>query len=241
VPGRGRGGPTLPYKLVAGVEPCPGGWLVASARLQSTTLFPVEPFVAETFAEIIDYRPAFDVVAVHAPLSFPSEDTPGGRTCDRLARELLGWPHAGAVVSPPSRSLLAHRDPKRVAEAGLSPIAVQHLDWYAQVAEEMAPYRQRQVFEVHPELSFYQLAGEVPMRHSKYDEQGVKERLDLIEARIQGIEAVLEAELPGVKVHHLLDAAACLWTARRIAARAVERLPEEPEWDDHGVRMELLR
>jgi predicted RNase H-like nuclease len=30
-------------------------------------------------------------------------------------------------------------------------------------------------------------------------------------------------------------------TARRIAARAVERLPEDPEWDEAGVRMELLR
>jgi predicted RNase H-like nuclease len=30
-------------------------------------------------------------------------------------------------------------------------------------------------------------------------------------------------------------------TARRIAARAVDRIPEDPEWDEQGIRMELLR
>lgn len=32
-----------------------------------------------------------------------------------------------------------------------------------------------------------------------------------------------------------------LWTARRIAARAVSRLPENPEWNEDGLRMELVR
>ncbi|MCW2929021.1 MAG: hypothetical protein JWM86_2989, partial [Thermoleophilia bacterium] len=40
---------------------------------------------------------------------------------------------------------------------------------------------------------------------------------------------------------HLLDAMADMVTARRIAARAVIRIPEDPEWDEQGVRMELLR
>jgi predicted RNase H-like nuclease len=39
----------------------------------------------------------------------------------------------------------------------------------------------------------------------------------------------------------VLDACVDLWTARRIAARAVSRLPEVPEWNDDGLRMELVR
>jgi len=242
VPGPGRrGGPELPYRLVAGVEPCPGGWLVVSARLTGITAFPQEPEVFEGFAEIIDYRPSFDVIAVHAPLSFPTDDTPGGRTCDRLARELLGWPRSGAIVSPPSRKLLANPTKARVAAAGLSPIAAARVGWFKQVMEEMAPYRQRQVFEVHPELSLYQLNDDTPMRYSKYDGRGVKERRDLVTAKIAGIDEVLDADLPKVTIQHLLDATVDMVTARRIAARAVDRLPEDPEWDDEGVRMELLR
>jgi predicted RNase H-like nuclease len=158
-----------------------------------------------------------------------------------MARRLLGFPRSGAVVSPPSRQLLASPTERHVAAAGLSPIAASRLEWFAQVAAEMAPYRQRQVFEVHPELSFYQLNGDVPMRHSKFGPAGVRERRDLLTAKLQGIEEVLDARLPRVTVQHLLDASASLWTARRIAARAVERLPEEPEWDDDGIRVELLR
>ena len=68
------------------------------------------------------------------------------------------------------------------------------------------------------------------------------DRIALVEERIQGIDVTLDAELPGrVTARHLLDAAADMTTARRIAARAVERLPEDPEWDEAGVRMELLR
>ena len=226
---------------MAGVEPCPTGWVVVSARLQGTTAFLQAPEVHATFADIIDYRPAFDVIAVHAPLSFPTADTPGGRHCDRLARQLLGWPRSGAIVSPPSRRLLANPTKARVAAAGLSPIAAARVGWFKQVLEEMAPYRQRQVFEVHPELSFYQLNGDVPMKYSKYDDRGVKERRSLLEQKLQGMETVLEVELPAITIQHLLDATVDMWTARRIAARAVERLPEDPEWDDEGIRMELLR
>ncbi len=240
-PKRRGGGPELPYRLIAGAEPCPGGWLVVGARLQGITAFPTEPEVFPTFAEILDYRPAYDVIAIHCHLSFPEEDTKGGRTCDKLARQLLGWPRSGAIGSPPSRTYMRTGDLDARARKGLNPINARMMRRYAEVAEEMQPYRQRQVFEVHPELSFFQLNDEQPMRYSKHTDEGVAERRSLVEARIQGIDVVLSAELPRVTPRHLLDASADMVTARRIAARAVDRLPEDPEWDEQGVRMELLR
>jgi predicted RNase H-like nuclease len=39
----------------------------------------------------------------------------------------------------------------------------------------------------------------------------------------------------------MLDAAAILWTARRIFARAGTRIPIDPEWDEQGLRMEFVR
>lgn len=240
-PQKRGGGPDLPYRLIAGVEPCPGGWLVVGARLQGITAHPTEPEVFPTFAEILDYRPSFDVIAIHCHLSFPEEDTEGGRTCDKLARQLLGWPRSGTIQSPPSRHYLRTGDLDARARKGLSPISARMLRRYAEVAEEMQPYRQRQVFEVHPELSFYQLNDDVPMQHSKRSPAGIEERRRLVEARIPGADTVLEASLPGVTLAHLLDATADMVTARRIAARAVDRIPEDPEWDEQGVRMELLR
>ena len=40
---------------------------------------------------------------------------------------------------------------------------------------------------------------------------------------------------------HLLDVAAFVWTARRIFARAAIRIPQDPEWDEQGLRMEIVR
>ena len=49
---------------------------------------------------------------------------------------------------------------------------------------------------------------------------------------------IIDAEVPGATLSHLLDAAAILWTARRIFAKAAVRIPSEPEWDEQGLRME---
>jgi len=58
----------LPYDVIAGVVPCPKGWLVVSARLVSTVLSFEPPQVIRDFVDVVDYRPTFTVIAVHAPL-----------------------------------------------------------------------------------------------------------------------------------------------------------------------------
>jgi hypothetical protein len=39
----------------------------------------------------------------------------------------------------------------------------------------------------------------------------------------------------------MYESAAMLWTARRASGRAISRLPMDPEWDDGGIRIELVR
>ena len=82
-------------------------------------------------------------------------------------------------------------------------------------------WHQRTVYEVHPELSFRQLNDDRPMRHSKHKQAGMEERRALLEARVPGVERIIDARIPRVTSAHLLDATACLWTARRIFAHAV--------------------
>ena len=40
-----RKGAPVPYRPLAGVEPCPGGWLVVPGKLQGVSLFPEPPQV----------------------------------------------------------------------------------------------------------------------------------------------------------------------------------------------------
>src|ERR1700758_159377 len=113
--------------------------------------------------------------------------------------------------------------------------------WIAEVDENIAPYWQRTVFEVHPELSFLQLNEDHPVRYSKYAAIGREERGVLLRKRLPGVERIIDARVARISTSRLLDAAVCLWTARRIVSRAVARVPEIPEWDQLGLRMEIVR
>lgn len=237
---RRRPGPQLPYRVLAGVVPCHDGWLAVTGKLQSVTLLPDGAQVLETILDVLDYRPSFDIITLHAPVGLLASAAPGGRTCDRDARRLLGQPRAGAVFTPPSRELLASEawahDTERIS--AVTRMMLPHLD---EVARQIGSYHQRTVFEVHPELSFYQLNGDRPLRWSKRLRAGQLERRALLEEKLPGIERVLDEPVPGARIGRLLDASAALWTARRIAARAISRIPEDPEWDSEGLRMEIVR
>lgn len=229
----------MPYRPLAGVVPCPAGWLVAGAKLQGITLSPEEPQTFPTLLDVLDYKPAFQIISLAAPIGLLDEPLPGGRTCDREARRLIGWPRNGAIVSAPARTVLS--DYAAGAPVAVSAVSRRLIDRYAEVDEHMQPYWQRTVFEVHPELSFFQLNEDQPLRYSKHRQAGVTERTALLRARLPGVERILDTRLRGTKPAHMVDGAVCLWTSRRIAARAVSRLPEDPEWDSAGLRMEIVR
>jgi predicted RNase H-like nuclease len=236
--GMSQRGPQLPYTLVAGVKPCATGWLVAGAKLHGTTFAPEEPRVLETFTEVLDQRPAFATIALDAPIGYLESHEPGGRACDREARALIGR-RGAAIASAPVRSQLMEELEQSLN--GLSAVSRQLLPRWREVAAEMAPYLQRSVYEVSAELSFYQLNDDRPLRWSKRTRAGREERRALLERKIPGGERLFDASLPRIPHSHMLDVAALMWSARRIFARAGVRVPEDPQWDEQGLRMEIVR
>lgn len=243
-PGRMQRGPALPYQMLAGVVPCPAGWLVASGKLIGIQVYPEEPSVAASFREILDAIPAYAVIAVTVPIGLPTKASRRGRGAEVAAREILGFPHAGAIGSAPTRKSLAAASYEEARKANGGQLDVVTWQQFAKIREvdaEMQPYMQRQVFEVRPELSFFQLAEDTVLKHSKDTAAGQRERTALLRRRMPGSERILDATMSGVRKAHLVDGAVALWTARRIVARAVTRVPEEPEWDENGLRMEIVR
>lgn len=232
-----RRGPALPYELLAAVRPSPVGWLVVGGKLQGASLAAEAPSVEGRFIDILDHRPGYSVVALHLPLGLPSRHQPGGRSCDGAARRLLGMPRSAAVASPPSREdLAAWRAGQPVQVSAVTRSLLRRI---AEVYDVIGSYHQRSVFEAHPELSFYVLNDQRPLRHPKHTEEGRAERVALLEARLPGARRSL-AHAPSRLADHVADSLAMLWTARRIFAHAVVRLPERPEWDGEGLRMELV-
>jgi predicted RNase H-like nuclease len=235
--GPNRPGPQLPYRPIGGVVPCPGGWLALGGKLQGIVAAPEIPVVYPTLLEVLDRRPAFEIIVLGVPVGLLDERVKGGRACERAARQLLRHPRSAAIVPAPIRSAVG----AGAAAEGLNPVQRALLPKVTEVAKEVQPYHQRTVYEGHPELSFHQLNGDTSLRWSKHSAAGAEERRALLDGKLPGIERQLLVAVKGAKPSHLLDAAALLWTARRVAARAVQRLPEHPEWDEAGLRMELVR
>jgi predicted RNase H-like nuclease len=142
------------------------------------------------------------------------------------------------VHNAPSRAVLNGDVP--VEEGMLDAITATLMPRYLEVSKEMSPYRQRVVYEGHPELSFYQLHKDTPLTKSKRIQAGREERREVLIDRIRGSERYLDPGELGVPEKHLLDVFALLWTARRVYGHAAKRMPKEPVWDSEGLRMEFV-
>jgi predicted RNase H-like nuclease len=89
------------------------------------------------------------------------------------------------------------------------------------------------VVEIHPEVSFAELAG-TPLTASKKAWVGMVRRLELLAAA--GIVIPDDLGAAGVAgVDDVIDAAAAGWTARRIALGEAQSLPDPPEVFSDGI------
>jgi predicted RNase H-like nuclease len=239
-PGAGGSRSGLPYQILAGVEPVTGGWLVAPGNLQGITLAPQPAQVMASLADILDYRPTYSVVALHAPVGV--QEQPGeARLADVQARSRLGK-RAGAAVPAPSRALLeatSYEEARRI-DPSLDIVRWRALAKAAEAIREVQSWRQRTVFEVNPELAFTTMNEGVPLDVPRRTQLGRRARRELLELKLPGAARVMAERPPKVREEKLLDALADLWTARRIMARAITRMSDPPAWDEEGVRMDIV-
>lgn len=234
----------LPYKMLGGIVPCPGGWLIVPARLAGVTIVAEDPECVKSLLDVIEYRPKFDAAAIWAPIGMADEPIGPYRPCDTEARDFIGWPRNLAVHHIPSRAAL--RAETREAALELEPWLTRddfrRFKWYREADREFQPFHQRMFFAAHPDLTFVQLNGDRPLLSSPYQQDGTLERMALIRDKMPGVEEIVTRQPPpGAAQVHLLQATGLLWTARRAAGRAMNRLPAEPTWDSSGMRMELVR
>jgi predicted RNase H-like nuclease len=125
-------------------------------------------------------------------------------------------------------------------EDHLDAIAMMRMPAYVEIFKEMSPYRQRQVYEGNPELSFYYLNDFTPLSLSKKTGEGRVERMEILLKKVPNIATVLGAEIPRVSQRSLIDVAAMLASARRVFTKSAKRIPSDAEWDSEGLRMEIV-
>ena len=106
-----------------------------------------------------------------------------------------------------------------------------------------SPAWRERIHEVHPELSFSCWNSDRPMRFRKKSTEGFEERQRLVRGHFGSAYDRLLAALPSGRFGRddLLDALAALWSAERAARGQALVVPADPEADERGLRMEILR
>lgn len=151
------------------------------------------------------------VVAVDMPIGLP-DHVGERRLCDTEARRALG-PRRSSVFPAPSRDAVrAHRWSRELG------ISKQTWNLVPKVIEADDLWEPR-LAEVHPELAFSLLAGG-PLGAPKSTADGLAARRVLLRQAFP--EADVLRKLPGAGDDDVVDALACLWSARRIAAGTAE-------------------
>lgn len=210
---------------VVGVDGCPAGWVCFRVDLESRR---TAVRVVNRISEVAGVSPRPRLVAIDIPIGLPSE---GPRACDLVARRLLGKPRSNSVFPSPIRGVLAAGTYREACALSIqaqgksmSKQAFEIISKIREVDEIITPDRQRWIFEVHPELSFWALNGRRPLEHGKLKRAGRDERLKLLLSHYPDIESHLgELKRTEVGQDDLLDAAAAAWTAERVAKGDVPR------------------
>jgi predicted RNase H-like nuclease len=177
-----------------------------------------------------------DVVGIDIPIGLADCAT---RHADLLARAAAGARWASVFVTP-VRAALALDDyheatalNRRLTGSGISRQAFNLREKILQV-DAWRPDAPCAVVEVHPELSFGEMAG-LPLTDSKSTWTGAVTRRRLLAEA--GIDVRGDLGLTGLRVgvDDVLDAAAVAWTASRVARQAAQCRPDPPERFSDGI------
>ncbi len=134
---------------VAGVDGCHGGWVAVLVEHQADKVRSHQVKLCPTFENILTLNPEPTVIAIAIPIGLLDKPQPGGRACDRQARQLLGR-RASGIFPPPSRPLLKAARYDQVRSQGLSIQSFSIFPKIREVDRLMTPEAQRRVHEAHP-------------------------------------------------------------------------------------------
>ena len=239
---------------VAGVDGCKAGWLVSvisaiqvsTAANTSCTYILQDLWVTHAFKEVFSRTAQLELICVDIPIGLSDGDKP--RECDLAARGVLHGQRASSVFPAPIRPCLSTNEYKvanaicrKFSSKGLSKQSFALLDKIRQVDDLMTPALQQRVREIHPEISFWALNSKKPIRQNKKTVPGQAQRHRLLQGVFTDMDSILaQAPLRGYVMDDALDALAAAWTAAQAVLGKAETLPENPELDSKGLRMEIL-
>jgi predicted RNase H-like nuclease len=228
---------------VAGVDGTPGGWAVVIMDREQLIVRKVS-----ALSDLFDDRPDLKIVAADVPIGLLERYEKGGRACDRAARKLLGKYRRSSVFPAPIRATLMAKSwedacalsrnsapqGKAINKQTFAILPkIREIDVLLQTRIELRTV----VREIHPEVSFAELAGR-PMTHPKLSKAGREERRIALTRVFPNLVKVEDAgREQGLPIEDILDATVACWSASRIATGIARRLPDTTNIDSAGLPM----
>jgi predicted RNase H-like nuclease len=214
---------------VLGVDGCKGAWVAAAVEAGEVT------WLHGRFADLLSDD--LEAVAVDIPIGLAER---GPRGCDQAAKSALGAAASRVFALPVRAAFAAGVDSHARANVllrslGEPGVSAQAWALRAAVQEVAAHAADPRLVEVHPELSFKAMTGQVLA--PKKSARGVAERLRAFDGWVDALAALADAPAR-VPVDDCLDALAAAWSAQRVAAGTARAYPAaEPAMDRSGRPM----
>jgi predicted RNase H-like nuclease len=218
--------------IVAGVDGCKKGWFAIvfeDERLIDAKLF-------TSFSSLVKTHAGAKVIAVDIPIGSP-QSTP--RKADMEAKSFLGKRASSVFLIPPRRVLEEddYQRANRLARESGKGISKQAHALRKKIFEvEKHAKDDPRIIEVHPEVSFREMAGK-PLASSKKTWDGLIQRLALLRKEGIDLENLLPRSGTPAAPDDVVDAAAAAWTASRVVRGEAFSIPESPSehWEGRPI------
>ncbi|KMQ52280.1 hypothetical protein CHISP_0961 [Chitinispirillum alkaliphilum] len=233
-------------KVYGGIDGCRSGWFSVFIDEQNCWSAKLYPNLFSLWSE----RSDSSLLLIDIPVGIVG-CRGKQRSCDVLARKMLGGKRASAVFNVPCRKALycsdytdANRINKKYTGKGLSKQSwnivpkIREADNFLQTAKAA-----REVLrESHPELCFKKLAKR-DLVHNKKTEAGHIERMDILSALYHDSHEIVEYAAESYRgklfLDDILDSMVLALTAF-LENKNIRSVPENRETDEYGLKMEIV-
>ena len=234
--------------LFFGIDGCRNEWIAVSCDSDHNFQ---KAFVEKSIQATHECTKEANLTLIDIPIGLKDKSNPGKRACDVAARKKLGkqW---RSVFSVPQRESLeqeTYEDAKRknmnICGVGLTRQTWCIMNKISEVDSLLIRNSALQLRfrETHPEICFWCLNKQKALKDKKKTESGIKERLKIMNGFSENSDDFYNKNrnlLRGVKSDDILDAMAAALTASLSEQFILKTLPEVPEVDSFGLKMEIV-
>ena len=218
-------------------------WLAAEIRGDEISIRKIS-----NIADINNYYLKADAVLIDIPDGIPENAVENAARPDREARNSLPTERKSTIFPVPSRQAInmenyadASAENERILGKKLTSQSHAFSKMIRQVDEFLAEDKcwQNRLVESHPEVAFQMLNGGKGLNHSKHTEEGIQERITILQQ--YSIDPMpLFAEFTPKQYEDVLDALCLAWSAKLGCENGFRTIPEKPTCDSRGLKMQMV-